>query len=246
MKQNTLSRSNKWLFKTIGILGGMGAAASADFYGRIVKIAQKDYKAERDPDFPPMFIYNLPLSGFDETGFVNPERVKAQLIAGVKKLETAGSQFIVIPCNTVHRFHSEMETAIEIPIISIIETTTDAIRHSGYHTVGLLNSQSTKQYSLYEKSLSKKKISSLSTTQEEQKKINQIISHVMAGTQGKTDTQVLRNIIQRYIREGAQAVILGCTELPLAISQKDTNIPLFNSTDLLAKATLRHAYQSQK
>ncbi|MEI6597728.1 MAG: hypothetical protein WCL22_01665 [bacterium] len=87
--------------KTIGILGGMGPAASANFYQRIVEIAQHDFGAVQDTDFPPMFLYNLPLSGFDETGFVDAEEVKKQLISGVKKLEAIGSDFIVIhaiPC----------------------------------------------------------------------------------------------------------------------------------------------------
>lgn len=221
----------------------MGAAASADFYTRVVKLAQQNYKAEQDTDFPAMLIYNLPLSGFDETGFVDPEIVKAQLAAGVKKLEAAGSQFIVIPCNTVYHFYSEMQAAVGIPILNIIEVTAAAVKRAGYHTVGLLNSQSTKQYSLYENAFSAQDIATLSTTDLEQEKVNQVILHVMSGTQGKADIEALQSIISRYAQAGAQALVVGCTELPLAITQADSSLPLFNSSVLLAEAALRYSYQ---
>jgi aspartate racemase len=152
--------SHEQNFKTIGVLGGMGAAASADFYQSLVKIAQKKYGAENDDDFPAIWIYNLPITGFDETGFVDEESVKQQLITSVKKLESAGSDFIVIPCNTVHYFYKEMSESIKIPIISILEATALAVKKAGFKKVGLLNSQSTKNYHLYENIFDKYQINS--------------------------------------------------------------------------------------
>ncbi len=107
--------------KTIGILGGMGPGASANLYQTIISIAQKKYGAEQDYDFPPMVIYSLPLIGFDETGITEPESVKKQLVEGVKKLEKAGCDFIIIACNTVHIYQKNMQKAINIPIVSMIE-----------------------------------------------------------------------------------------------------------------------------
>lgn len=228
--------------KTVGILEGMGPAASADFYEQIVDIAQRDYRATDDTDFPPMFIYNLPLEGFDETGFVNPEAVKEQLIAGVKKLEAAGSDFVTIPCNPVHHFEKEMQKAMTIPLLSIIEVTTNAVVERGFKKVGVLNSQSTRQYKLYDNSLTKRGVGVIGATEGEQKEINHVVHHVMGGTQGPDDIDTLRAIITRFVSEGAEAVVLGCTELPLAISQHDIDIPLLNSTALLAQAALRKAY----
>lgn len=229
-------------FKTIGVLGGMGAAASADFYARIVNIAQNKYKAEADNDFPPMWIYNLPVTGFDETGFVKPESVKIQMIDAIKNLTKAGSDFIVIPCNTAHYFYEEMQAAAPIPILNILEIGVKAVKDAGFFKVGLLNSQSTKLLNLYEHIFQKNHIKTVSTTDVEQARVNKIIGNVISGNQGQSDVKQLKKIINRYIRNNAQAVVLGCTELPLAFSQKDCALPLINSVDLLAKAALNFSY----
>ena len=228
-------------YKNIGILGGMGAAASADFYRELVGILQKEHHAEQDSDFPPMFIYNLPLTGFDETGFANEALVKKQLLVGVQKLENAGSDFVVIPCNTVHHFEKDMREAITAPLLSIIEATVDEVEHRKFKKVGLLTSQSTRKYGLYETGLRKRGIDFLSVTDEEQKEINAVIHHVIGGTHGIQEVLDLHAVISRLQNEGAEAIILGCTGLPLAISQEQCPIPLLNSTHILAKAAIEYS-----
>jgi aspartate racemase len=227
---------------SIGILGGMGAAASADFYTRLVSLAQHRYGAEQDYDFPAMFLYNLPLVGFDETGFVDVEQVKKQLVAGVQKLEQAGSDFIVIPCNTVHYLYADMQQAVSVPILSIVEVVAQAVEKAGLRTVGLLGSESTKKYHLYESVFTKKEVATITTTDAEQVEINKIILKIISNSQTAKETQVLLSIISRYATEGVEGVVVGCTELPIAITQKDTVLPLFDSTQLLAEETLRFAY----
>lgn len=228
--------------KTIGILGGMGAAASADLYSRIVRIAQTRYHAEQDSDFPEMWIYNLSLTDFDETGFVDKASVLRQLVAGVTKLASTGSDFIVIPCNTVHFFYNEMQEAIEIPIISIIDSVADAVASAGHTSIGIISSESTREMGMYERALKARAVSVLSVTDEEQEIVDSIILRVIGGIQDHTDVEQMRTISERLVAAGAQGVVLGCTELPLAISQKDTPILLFSSTELLAEAALKNAY----
>ncbi len=232
----------KKIKKTIGVLGGMGAAASANFYQKLVEIAQKDYGAIEDDDFPAIWIYNLPIQGFDETGFVDPEFVKSQLVESVKKLESIGSDFIVIPCNTVHHFIAEMRNAINIPIISIIETAVKFANDSGYKKVGLLNSESTKNLKLYETACIEHAIATLTATDSEQSEINNVILNVIGGKQGEKDAVALQKIVDRYKNDGAESVVLGCTELPLAFSQENCDLPVLNTITLLAKAALQHAY----
>lgn len=220
----------------------MGAAASADFYMQLVRIAQKKYEAEADDDFPPIWIYNLPVTGFNETGFVDPESVKNQMINTIKHLAGAGSEFIVIPCNTAHYFYEEMQATVLIPILNILEITARAVKNAGFSKVGLVNSQSTKLFNLYEKVFQNNHIETVSTTEAEQIQVNKIISNVISGLQGKSDVEELKNVVNRYKQSGVQAIVLGCTELPLAFSQKDCELPLFNTTELLADAALRHSY----
>ncbi|MFA7653662.1 MAG: amino acid racemase [Candidatus Magasanikbacteria bacterium] len=227
--------------KIIGILGGMGPSVSAEIYKQIIKTAQKKYHAKQDTDFPPMFIYSLPLAGFNETGFTNSKQVKNQLISGVKKLETAGSDFIIITCNTVHYFLKDMRAAINIPIISIIEETVKKVKSTKQKYVGVISSQSTNQLKLYEKTLSKNNIKTISPNTEMQKKINKIILKIMSGQAGLKEKKVLIKIIEYLQNLGAQSIVLGCTELPLLINQKDIKITLFNSNEILIQSALKNS-----
>ncbi len=227
--------------KTIGLLGGMGPLASANIYHKIIKLGQEIHQAEQDADFPPIIIYNLPLIGFDQTGFTNPDLVKEQLINGVKKLEQAGSDFIIIACNTVHHFDQQMSEAIMIPIISIIEETAKAVAKKGLKTVGLLSSESTNRLDLYQHALARYDIESVSVTDEHQKWISDIIFHVMSGSQGASDKQQLKHITNELEHQGAQGVIIGCTELPLVFSQQDTTMTVFDSNEIIAGSALKQA-----
>lgn len=229
-------------FKTIGILGGMGPSASANLYQRIINLAQKKYGATQDTDYPPMIIYNLPLFGFDETGIANKKLVKKQLIHGVKKLEQAGVDFIIIACNTVHYFYQDLQATINIPILNIIEIAVNKIIKTNKKTIGLLTSETTNKLKLYQNELAKYEINSLSVNNQDQQKINKIILNVMSGTQTDKDKTILKNIINNFIQQGVKNVLLGCTELPLAIQQKDLkNIKVFNTLDIIAEKTLEKA-----
>ena len=229
--------------KIIGILGGMGPLASANLYQQIITIAQNSYDAQQDTDFPPMLIYNLPLFGFDETGLVDNSQVKRQLIEGVKKLEQAGSDFIIIACNTVHYFYKDMQEAINIPIVSIIKETSKLVKKEGYKTVGLLSSESTNELKIYQDEFQKIGINIISVSEQQQKKLNDIILNVMAGKQGEKDEKEIKKIIQNLTNQGAESVILGCTELPLAIKQSSLDTKLFFSTDIIAEVALQTAFR---
>jgi len=233
--------------KTIGILGGMGPVASANLYYKIITVAQDKYLAEQDYDYPPFILYSLPLVGFDETGFVDPELVKNQLIAGVKRLESAGSDFIIVACNTVHYFQKEMQEAIDIPFLSIIDETVKAAKETNCKIAGLLSSESTAKLDIYKKSCEQYGISIIPPTTEQQAEINQVILNVMAGAQGKKDTRVLHAIIEDMRKKGAEVVILGCTEIPLAIHQDDVEgIQVLDSTQIITESALHYAREESE
>ena len=138
----------------IGVLGGAGPGATANFFSDLVSICQDKYEARQDTEFPEIFLYNMPMEGFNETGFADQGLVKNQLINGVQKLENWGADFIVLPCNTVHFFTKEMRDSIKIPLISIIESTVKELKKKNIKTVGILSSHSTRDLELYKKAFS--------------------------------------------------------------------------------------------
>lgn len=228
--------------KVIGILGGAGPAATANFFLDIVGISQKKYNAEQDTDFPTVYLYNMPMDGFDETGFADPERVREQLLAGVKKIESWGADFITMPCNTIHHFIGDLRTAIQIPIVSIIESTVAEVKKNGYKKVGILSSTSTRHFGLYEHALKEQGVEIVAATNTEQKALDDIILAVMAGKQGAEEKAHMKDMAVRMHAEGAEAVVLGCTELPLAFTQTDTYIPVLNTIAILAERAVGEAY----
>lgn len=228
-------------YKIIGILGGMGPVASANLYYKVLSIAQDRYQAEQDLDYPQIIINSLSMQGFDETGFTDQNLVKEELKVGVKTLEEAGADFIIIACNTVHYFLDEMQNSISIPILSIIGETIKEIKKGKYQTVGILSSESTLKLGLYTQKLNNENIAAITVTESEQKVLNQVILNVMAGHQGKVDTKAIIKIVESMRKKGAEAVVMGCTEIPLAIDQDDTDMHLFNSSSIIAESALSFA-----
>lgn len=230
--------------KIIGILGGMGPVASANLYHKIIQLAQDEYFAEQDIDFPQIIINSISLVGFDETGFVDSELVKKQLISGVKTLEKSGCDLIGVACNTVHLFHKEMQDNVKIPILNIIDLSTERIKKDKRKTVGLLSSESVRKLGLYKHAIEKRKINVIIVSEDEQKFINQLILDVMSGKVKESDKHQAKQIIADLKKQGADSILLGCTELPLVIKQEDYVMPIYDSTQILAEELLKIAYNS--
>lgn len=232
--------------KTIGVLGGMGPVASANLYTKIINYTQHKYNAVQDSDYPPIIIYSLPLLGFDETGIADKELVKEQLIAGVKKLESAGCDLIIIGCNTVHVFYDEMQAAVKIPILNIVEETKKMVLKFGYKKVGLFASESTNKLGLYQERFKGSGITVISPSQEQQKVLNNVIEHVMGGNQKLDDVIVLKEIADNYVKQGAEAIVMGCTEIPLAINQSHTDIKLFDTIEIIVESAVNFSLKENQ
>ena len=229
--------------KSIGVLGGMGPEASANLYSKIIKYAQNEYGAVQDFDYPPVIIYSLPLFGFDETGIVDEKLVKKQLIEGVKKLELAGCDIIIIACNTVHTYFDEMQASVKVPIFNIIEETKKRVEKLGYKKIGLFASESTNKLELYQKRFADSNIEIISPNPEQQQILNRVIEHVMGGNQKIEDVILLKEIARDYIRQGAEAIVMGCTEIPLAINQSHTDIKLFDTIEIIVQSAVDYSLE---
>lgn len=226
-------------YKTIGILGGIGPEATSDLYMRITKILQSK-GAKYDYEFPPIFIYSLPLPDIIEN--IKSEKIViSMLIDAVKKLENAGASFIVIACNSVFSYIKEMQSEVSVPIPNIMEETAKEISKKSYKKVGLLGTKITIRKRLFDDYLKKYNIKTIKPTRSQQVVITKIIINVLSGKKLRQDTLKLKSIIDCLQKKGAEAVILGCTELPLILSQKDVDIELFDTTEIIAKVAINKA-----
>ncbi len=220
--------------RTIGILGGMGPESTALFYQKIIEQCQKLYRAKYDQDYPEMFIYSLPLP--DPVRGIKNGTLPV-LIDGLRKLESFGSDFIAIPCNTINCFLPEMRKCIPIPIIGIIEEALGKIELERSKSVGLLATTPTIENSLYKSN----KIKIIAPQKNDQKIVNKVICNILAGKKLDKDKKVLGKIVGSLINEGAEAIVLGCTDLPLLIKQEDYDVKIFDTVEILAESTVRYA-----
>ena len=167
--------------------------------------------------------------------------VKKQLLEGVKKLEAAGCDLIIIACNTVHVYFEEMQAAVKVPIFNIVEETKKNVIKFGYKKVGIFASESTNKLQLYQRKFAESNILVISPNYNQQKILNKVIEHVMGGNQKQEDIIILKEIARDYLKQGAEAIILGCTEIPLAINQTHTDLKLFDTIEIIVQSAVDYS-----
>lgn len=224
--------------KRLGILGGMGPAASAEFVTRLV--AQTP--AACDQEHIPFVLWNDPTVPDRSTSLINKDdRPWAKLKAGVQGLKAAGCDHIVIPCNTAH-FWFDRLNQLGVPITHIVGSVAEELRalkiYSG--TIGVIGTKATMSLGLYQNYLGKLGWSCVTpSTNEMNNLVQPAIDLVKAGNIDAAHDMLLKAIDQ-LIPWGVDAVVLGCTEIPLAIRETHhRNIPLVNSIDSLVQAAIK-------
>lgn len=219
--------------KTVGVLGGMGPDATVDFMSKVIAMTP----ATRDQDHVHMLVDHNPevpdrqqalLEGGDDPGPV--------MAAMARRLEAAGADFLVIPCNTAYAFRSQVTDAVRIPLLSIIDVTVAACaRHD---TVGLLATAGCLRSEVYQHALAVAGIGIVSQTGEELSALMRLIYRIKAGDRGDTVTRAMRDLATALVARGAEALIAGCTEIPLVLKDDMLSVPLVASTDVLARQTV--------
>lgn len=230
--------------QTIGILGGMGHAAAGNLFEKMIGYAQRQYHAVQDEEYPPIILHSLPLAGFDETGVADEQTVRTQLMKNVMNLQAAGADVITIACNTVHIYFEELQAAVSVPIINMVEETMQTIQTSEIVALGLFCSETTARTHLYQTTHRPQGMEILEPNAEQQRKLNLVIEHVMGGQQDDSDVELLQSIATSYREAGAEGIILGCTEIPLAISAEQLPLPTFDATEVLAQRAVDMAMSS--
>lgn len=222
--------------KRLGILGGMGPAASAEYITRLIQ----QTSATTDQEHIPFVLWNEPRTPDRSTSIRNgDDKPLSYLLQGMQVLKETGCNVIVIPCNTAHFWYDEL-VKFKIPIIHIVDSVADSLRDINVTgTIGIMGTQATIELGLYQNRLND--WNCIVPSQEEMDNIVQpAIDLIKAGDMVKSHT-MLMSTVDSLISRGASAVVLGCTELPLAVRELERNsIPLVNSIDSLVKKAIIH------
>ena len=226
--------------KTIGLIGGTTWLSTIEYY-RIINETVKE-KLGRSHSAR-CILYSI---NFEETVLQNQGRwdvISKSFIDITKKLENAGADFLIICANTMHKIADDIENNANIPIIHIADVTAEKIIERGLSKVGLLGTSYTMEEDFYKERLKEKfNIETIIPEKNERDLINKIILNEL--TQGKiiqSSKQRYLEIIENLIDKKAEGIILGCTEIPLIIKKDDVDIPIFDTTEIHAKAAVEYA-----
>lgn len=223
----------------LGILGGMGPLAGATFATRLVVLTP----AERDQDHIPAILCNDPrVPDRSSARLSQGEDPLPAMLAGIRRLEGAGARLIAIPCNTAHLWYDQMAASAQVPILHIVEAVCDDLARLGVRNarIGLMGTPATLQLGLYQRPLERRGHSVLVPDDEERRLCVDAIAAVK-GNRPEAGFAPAAACIHRLVARGAEAVVLGCTELPLAVphAQRDSlGTVLTDSIDALARAAI--------
>jgi len=235
--------------KIIGILGGMGPEATIDLFAKIVKRTG----VKKDQDHLRILIDNNPKVP-DRTLAIQEKGPSPlpKLIRSAKILESAGADFIVIPCVTAHYYYKPLKKKVKIPILNLVEMTVQYIRSrlKGISKVGLLATTGTIQAGLFQTSFSHTDLQLIIPTPEVQKRW---VMEAIYGRRGikaigpsENSKRLILNASVKLIHQGAQAIIAGCTEVPLVLKEKDLSVPVIDPISILAGAAIEKAQGRKK
>jgi aspartate racemase len=229
----------------LGIFGGMGPEATADLYKQIIRLTI----AEKDQDHIPTLIYSLPQVP-ERTASIRKQdtSIISFIVEGVTRLEKAGASFIAIPCNTVHYYYNYMQEAVSIPIIHMIRETVNEIRekYTDAVSIGLLATSGTIESGLYENELKKVGLNVIIPDKEvEEGKVMKAVFGIKAGTGNAINEALLAEAGRHLVDNGAEVIILGCTEIPLAFNPSSVDVPVVDATRILAERAIE-MYQELK
>jgi len=223
--------------KKAGIIGGLGPETTAKFYMEVIFACSKI--SEQRPNIVISNV-SLPLDVEKEviTEAKNKERLLPFLIVSAKQLEKSGADFIVIPCNTVHVFIDQIRKSVKIPVLSIVDETVDFLASKHINKVGLLGTKITVEEHLFDEKLKKNGTELIALTERDQKKLGEIINHLVNSSQTNKDKIKLLRIIENHTLKNTDCILLACTDLQLLI-RYHREIKIFDTLDILKEATIR-------
>lgn len=228
--------------KTIGLIGGMSWESSAKYYQLINQEVKRQLGGLHSAK---CILYSV---NFEEMQRYQAqgdwERAGHVLGDCAQSLEKAGADFIIICTNTMHKVIEYVEGKISIPILHIADATANEILQSEVRTIGLLGTKYTMEQDFYKSRIESNGIKVLVPDSVDREAINKVIfEELCLGEIVTSSREYYKKVIQRLIDDGAEGIILGCTEIGLLVKQEDSEVPLFDTTVIHALESVKRALE---
>lgn len=228
--------------KTIGLIGGTGWVSTLEYY-RLVNKETNDRIGGLNAS--QCLLYSFNYNDIAELNLKNDHDAILKLLIDVaQKLEVAGANGIALCANTLHFYADDLQKQITIPIIHIGDATAREINVKGLSKVGLLGTKMTMEKDFYKTRLINFRIETIVPDDRERAYIHRTIFNELLKNEFLDNTrEQFITIIKKLKDNGAEGIILGCTEIPLLISQSDIEIPIFNTLEIHAKRIVQFALE---
>ncbi|MCL2570608.1 MAG: amino acid racemase [Firmicutes bacterium] len=221
--------------KKLGVIGGVGPGTTAEFYLKIVFDCQECNKEHR----PNIIISSVPSPYQVERDIIleNKNGFTPLLVAEAKRLQKAGADFIVMPCNTLHCDIKHIRRGVKVPVISIVEETINYIKKNKFKKVGLMATMATVKRKVYSEIMKEQGIDFVLPSRKEQTQLNEIIIRLISGQYLDSDRDIIYSVIDSLKKQGADCIALACTDLQL-LKPVRQDIPVFDTMSILADAAI--------
>jgi len=227
--------------KTIGLIGGMSWESSIEYY----RIINETVKAKLGGlHSSKSIMYSVDFADIEALQHQGKWHDAAQILAeAAKKLEKGGADFVIICTNTMHKVADDIQAHIHIPILHIADATARRIKDSGIRRIGLLGTRFTMEDAFYKDRLIQKYGLDVIIPDVQGREIvhHVIYDELVIGKIREESRKQYADIIEGLVKDGAEGVILGCTEIGLLVHQKDCRVPLFDTARIHAEAAVEYA-----
>ncbi len=231
--------------RTIGLLGGMSWESTVPYYQIINRTIARKLGGLHSAK---LLLYSVDFAEVERLQHAERWVEAGSLLADAAlMLQNAGADFLVLCTNTMHRVAADIEARVRIPLLHIADPTAQAIRASGLSSVGLLGTRFTMEQDFYRGRLERNFGLTIHVPEESSRKlVHEIIySELCRGIISESSRQDFRQVVSELVVMGAEAVILGCTEIGLLLRPGDVSVPLFDTTGLHAEAAGMFALDRQ-
>jgi aspartate racemase len=227
--------------KTIGLIGGMSWESSIEYYRIVNQTAKAKLGGLHSAK---SIMYSVDFAEMEILQHQGNWAEAAQILIDVaKNLENGGADFIVLCTNTMHKVADDIQSHIHIPFLHIADATAQQVKDSGIHRIGLLGTRFTMEEDFYKGRLTQKySLEVIIPNAQERETVHRVIyDELVIGKIRQESKQQYLDIINRLVAEGAEGVILGCTEIGLLVQDGDCQVPLFDTTRIHAVAAVEYA-----
>jgi aspartate racemase len=230
--------------KTIGLIGGMSWESTVPYYRLINETIKERLGGLHSAK---LILYSVDFHDIERLQHSGDWDAAGEMLAtAARSLEAAGADFLVLCTNTMHKVAPAIEAAVRIPLFHIADPTAEEIKRAGFSKVGLLGTRFTMEEAFYRECLSERHgLDVLVPDQEDRDIVHRVIyDELCLGAINPESHAEYRRIIAGLVERGAEAVILGCTEISLLVAQQDSTVPLFDTTSIHARKAAEFALSS--